>query len=79
MDMHLAVRSYVFFCAVVLIDGCIVHVSTALALIIPATTTSASLSSKAFLAVWLLSCIITTSIAGRYQYPAIIFAGISGG
>ncbi|KAF8817174.1 hypothetical protein BYT27DRAFT_7219391 [Phlegmacium glaucopus] len=55
------------------------HVSTALALIIPATTTSASLSPQAFLAVWLLSCILTTPIAGRYRYAAIIFAGISGG
>lgn len=55
------------------------HISTALSLIIPATTTSASLSPNAFLAVWLLSCIVTTPIAGRYRYATIIFAGISGG
>lgn len=79
VDMHLAVRSYAFFAAMVLIDVCTVHVSTALALIIPVTTTSASLSPKAFLAVWLLSSLITTPIAGRYRYAAIIFAGISGG
>ena len=77
--MHLAVRFYASFATVILIDRCIVHASTALALIIPATTTSAPLSQKAFVAVWLLPCMVTASIAGRYRYAAILFTGISGG
>ncbi|KAF8968937.1 hypothetical protein BDZ97DRAFT_1902721 [Flammula alnicola] len=56
-----------------------VHLSTALALIIPATTSSAPLSPKSFLAVWVLCCVITTPIAGRYRFAAFAFLGISGG
>ncbi|PPQ97818.1 hypothetical protein CVT26_012919 [Gymnopilus dilepis] len=55
------------------------HLSTSLALIIPATTPSAPLSSQAFLAVWILSCLVTTPLAGRYRYAALTFFGISGG
>ncbi|KDR82403.1 hypothetical protein GALMADRAFT_58295 [Galerina marginata CBS 339.88] len=56
-----------------------VHLSTALALLIPATTSSASLSPKSFLAIWILSCIISVPVAGRYRYAAFAFFGISGG
>ncbi|KAF8904081.1 hypothetical protein CPB84DRAFT_1773356 [Gymnopilus junonius] len=55
------------------------HLSTALSLIIPATTPSAPLSSKSFLAVWILSCVLTTPLAGRYRYAALTFLGTSGG
>ncbi|KAF8158509.1 hypothetical protein B0H34DRAFT_709150 [Crassisporium funariophilum] len=55
------------------------HLSTALALLIPATTNSASLSPKSFLAVWLLSCVVTTPLAGRYRYAAFAFISVSGG
>ncbi|KAJ7083717.1 hypothetical protein B0H15DRAFT_911772 [Mycena belliarum] len=56
-----------------------VHLSTFLSLMVPAISTSAPLNSKSFLAVWLLSCIITTFLAGRWRYFALTFAGISGG
>ncbi|KAJ7705276.1 hypothetical protein B0H17DRAFT_1298329 [Mycena rosella] len=56
-----------------------VHLSTFLSLLVPAISTSAPLNSKSFLAVWLLSCMITTFLAGRWRYFALTFAGISGG
>lgn len=56
-----------------------VHLSTFLSLLVPAVSTSKPLSSKAFLAVWLLSAIITTVLSGRWKYVALSFAGLSGG
>jgi len=56
-----------------------VHLSTVLALLIPVTTASASLSPKSFLAIWILSSIVTTPLAGRYRYVAYLFFGVSGG
>jgi hypothetical protein len=56
-----------------------VHLSTLLVLLIPATSSSAALSSKSFLAVWILSCIVTTFLAGRYRYAAVLLASTSGG
>ncbi|KAJ7206457.1 hypothetical protein C8J57DRAFT_1404318 [Mycena rebaudengoi] len=56
-----------------------VHLSTFMSLMIPAISTSSSLNSKSFLAVWLLSCVITTFLAGRWRYCALTFVGISGG
>ncbi|EDR13191.1 uncharacterized protein LACBIDRAFT_292432 [Laccaria bicolor S238N-H82] len=43
------------------------HLSTLLVLLIPATSSSAALSSKSFVAVWILSCIVTTFLSGRYS------------
>ena len=57
----------------------LVHLSTALSLLIPATTASATLSYKSFLAVWVLSAIPTTTLAVRYRYVAYAFYGASGG
>ncbi|KAJ6567766.1 hypothetical protein DFH09DRAFT_1314274 [Mycena vulgaris] len=56
-----------------------VHFSTFLSLMVPAISTSSPLNSKSFLAVWLLSCMITTFLAGRWRYFALTFVGISGG
>ncbi|KAH9480215.1 hypothetical protein JR316_0006813 [Psilocybe cubensis] len=55
------------------------HFATALAILIPATTASATLSPKAFLAIWILTCAVTTPLAGRYCYIAFFFFGLSGG
>ncbi|KAF8897480.1 hypothetical protein BD779DRAFT_1667454 [Infundibulicybe gibba] len=55
------------------------HFSTFLALLVPTISTSAPLSSGAFTAVWLISCAVTTFLAGRWKYCALAFSGISGG
>lgn len=57
----------------------LVHLSTFVALLIPSVSSSSSLGPKSFLAVWLLSAIVTTFLAGRWQYAALAFSGISGG
>ncbi|KAE9393628.1 hypothetical protein BT96DRAFT_923914 [Gymnopus androsaceus JB14] len=54
------------------------HLSTFLALIIP-TSSSSSLSSSAFIAVWILSSISTAILGGRYILVALVLAGLSGG
>lgn len=56
-----------------------VHVSTILAVTIPGTTTSASLSPTSFLAVWILSCVPATILGGRYRLSALVLSGLSGG
>ncbi|EPQ54720.1 hypothetical protein GLOTRDRAFT_111384 [Gloeophyllum trabeum ATCC 11539] len=56
-----------------------VHCSTFLSLLIPNTSSSVPLNSKSFLAVWVLSAVVTTILAGRWKYTALLFAGISGG
>ncbi|TFK39065.1 hypothetical protein BDQ12DRAFT_682957 [Crucibulum laeve] len=55
------------------------HLSTFLALLIPAKSNSSSLSSQSFLAVWLLSCIVTTPLGGRYRYAALVMLSLAGG
>ncbi|KAJ6504256.1 hypothetical protein C8R47DRAFT_1174810 [Mycena vitilis] len=56
-----------------------VHLSSFLSLMVPAISSSTPLNSKSFLAVWLLSSVITTFLAGRWRYVALTFLGISGG
>ncbi|KAJ7176570.1 hypothetical protein C8R46DRAFT_1160522 [Mycena filopes] len=56
-----------------------VHLSTFLSLLVPAISTSSALNSKSFLAVWILSSVITTFLAGRWRYCALTLIGISGG
>jgi hypothetical protein len=56
-----------------------VHLSTFLSLMIPSLSSSAPLSSKSFLSVWLLSAIVTTFLSGRWRYCALVAAGMSGG
>ncbi|KAJ6551495.1 hypothetical protein B0H19DRAFT_1157919 [Mycena capillaripes] len=56
-----------------------VHFSTFLSLMVPAISTSSPLNSKSFLAVWLLSSVITTFLAGRWRYCALTLVGLSGG
>ncbi|KAF7324766.1 hypothetical protein MKEN_00518400 [Mycena kentingensis (nom. inval.)] len=56
-----------------------VHLSTFLALLVPAISSSAPLNSKSFVPVWLLSCLITTFLAGRWRYCALTFIGLTGG
>ncbi|KZT64269.1 hypothetical protein DAEQUDRAFT_732827 [Daedalea quercina L-15889] len=55
-----------------------VHLVTFLALLVPTVTTSAGLSSKSFLAVWLLSALCCMFLGGRWKYAALVLAGISG-
>ncbi|KAJ3928656.1 MAG: hypothetical protein NXY57DRAFT_496239 [Lentinula lateritia] len=55
-----------------------VHLSTFLALIIT-NNTSSSLSSGAFIAIWVLSALTTTILAARYSVAALGLAGLSGG
>ncbi|VDB85578.1 unnamed protein product [Peniophora sp. CBMAI 1063] len=55
------------------------HLSTFLALLIPNVTSQSALSSKAFIAVWLLSCILTSLLAARFEYAALSLAAITGG
>lgn len=46
---------------------------------IPALSSTNALTSKSFVAVWLLSSLVTTFLAGRWKYCALALAGISGG
>jgi hypothetical protein len=55
------------------------HFSTFLSLLIPSLSSSKSLASGSFLAVWILSSLFAAIIAGRWRYAALIAAGISGG
>ncbi|KAJ3807090.1 hypothetical protein F5876DRAFT_48779 [Lentinula aff. lateritia] len=55
-----------------------VHLSTFLGLIIP-NITSSSLSSGAFIAIWVLSALTTAILAARYSVAALGLAGLSGG
>lgn len=56
-----------------------VHLSTFLSLMIPSLSTSAPLTSKSFLPVWLLSAVATSLASGRWKYCALVASGISGG
>ncbi|THH14543.1 hypothetical protein EW146_g5790 [Bondarzewia mesenterica] len=53
--------------------------STFLSLLIPNESSTSPLTSKSFLAVWLLSTLPTMILAGRFKYVALTFAGITGG
>ncbi|KAF9523919.1 hypothetical protein CPB83DRAFT_820899 [Crepidotus variabilis] len=55
-----------------------VHLSTALSLLIPSTTSSSPLSPKPFLAIWLLSTIFTTPLAGRYRHITYAIIPLTG-
>ncbi|KAF7767931.1 hypothetical protein Agabi119p4_7174 [Agaricus bisporus var. burnettii] len=55
------------------------HLATFFSLLIPSKSSSAPLSPKSFLAIWLISCVLTTLLAGRYRYAALTMAGFSGG
>lgn len=46
---------------------------------IPCLSSSAPLSPKSFIPVWLLSAFVTTFPSGRWRYGALIASGISGG
>ncbi|KAF7303746.1 hypothetical protein MIND_00604200 [Mycena indigotica] len=56
-----------------------VHLSTFLSLLVPAISSSSSLSPRSFVPIWLLSGLITTFLAGRWRYCALTFIGLSGG
>ncbi|KAI4522601.1 hypothetical protein K525DRAFT_361627 [Schizophyllum commune Loenen D] len=56
-----------------------VQFATFLAVCIPALTSASPLSSKSFIAVWLLPSLVTTLLGGRWKYCALAFAGITGG
>jgi hypothetical protein len=56
-----------------------VHLSTFLSLIVPNETTSAPLSPKSFLAVWLLTSILFAIFSGLFDYVALALVGITGG
>ncbi|KAF8639381.1 hypothetical protein AX17_001537 [Amanita inopinata Kibby_2008] len=56
-----------------------VHFVTFIVLLVPNVSTSASLSPKAFAAVYLISACITATLAGRYKICAILFASLSSG
>ncbi|KAL1662945.1 hypothetical protein GGF50DRAFT_116493 [Schizophyllum commune] len=56
-----------------------VQFATFLAVCIPALTSASPLSSKSFIAVWLLPSLVTTLLGGRWKYCALAIAGITGG
>lgn len=56
-----------------------VHLSTFLSLLIPSLSSSAPLSPKSFLSVWLLSALAATIPSGRWRYCAFAASGIAGG
>ncbi|KAI0306654.1 hypothetical protein B0F90DRAFT_1691928 [Multifurca ochricompacta] len=55
------------------------HLSTFLALIAPNETTSTPLSSKSFLAVWVLTSVPFSIFSGLFRLAAFAFVGITGG
>lgn len=55
------------------------QLSTFLALLAPAVSSSAPLSPSAFFAIWILCCSIATIFGGLYLYCALLFSGIIGG
>ncbi|KAF4581475.1 hypothetical protein EYR40_009761 [Pleurotus pulmonarius] len=56
-----------------------VQFSTLLALLIPSVTSSSRLQSASFLAIWIISSVLTTLLAARWRYCAFAFIGLSGG
>ncbi|KAF8735053.1 hypothetical protein AX14_002814 [Amanita brunnescens Koide BX004] len=64
-----------------LVEGYVfgVHLATFLALMVPNISTSESLSPTAFLAVCIMSAVLSCALSGRYKIVTIVFAGISGG
>lgn len=55
------------------------HLSTFLSLLIPSLTKANPLTPAAFLAVWVLSSLLTAVIAGRWKCVAFAAAGVTGG
>jgi hypothetical protein len=55
------------------------HLTTFLALVVPNETTSAPLSPKSFLAVWVLTSITFAIFSGLFEYAALALTGITGG
>ncbi|KAI0325043.1 hypothetical protein GY45DRAFT_1330853 [Cubamyces sp. BRFM 1775] len=55
-----------------------VHFTTFVALLVPNVSSNTPLSSGAFVAVWLLSSIICATLAARWKYVALGFAGLVG-
>jgi len=55
------------------------HLSTFLALVFPNESTSSPLSSKSFLAVWILTSVSFAIFSGLFKYAALAFGGITGG
>jgi len=55
------------------------HLSTFLSLLIPSLSNASPLTPSSFLAVWILSSLLTAVIAGRWKYVAFAAAGITGG
>ncbi|KAL1744732.1 hypothetical protein HDZ31DRAFT_74032 [Schizophyllum fasciatum] len=56
-----------------------VQFASFMAVCIPAVTSASPLSSKSFIAVWLLPSVVTTLLGGRWKYGALALAGITGG
>lgn len=55
------------------------QLATFMSLLIPATSSVSSLSPSAFLAIWIIFCLISTPLAGRYRLVALLFSTILGG
>ncbi|KAF9046313.1 hypothetical protein BJ165DRAFT_1527423 [Panaeolus papilionaceus] len=55
------------------------HLATALSVLIPGSTNMSMLSSRSFLAVWVVLVIVMTPLAARYRIAATLFYGILGG
>ncbi|KAF8632719.1 hypothetical protein AX15_001716 [Amanita polypyramis BW_CC] len=55
------------------------HLATLLALIVPNISTSAPLSSSAFLTVYSISAVLSSIIAGRYRVATTVFSGLASG
>lgn len=55
------------------------HLASALALLIPATTHASPIFPGAFLAVWVITSVLTTVLGGRYRFAALAFYATCGG
>ncbi|OCH92590.1 hypothetical protein OBBRIDRAFT_791039 [Obba rivulosa] len=55
-----------------------VHLATFLSLLVPASTNSAPMSPRSFLATWVLSATASSYLAGRFRYATLVMAGVSG-
>ena len=57
----------------------LVYLATFLAHMVPNISTSEALSPTAFLAVCIVSAVLSCALSGRYKIVTIVFAGVSGG
>ncbi|PPR02857.1 hypothetical protein CVT24_002335 [Panaeolus cyanescens] len=55
------------------------HLATAMSVLIPGTTSASMLSSRSFLAIWIVAVVLMTPLAARYRIAATLFYGILGG